>query len=245
MSNYQNPVQSLKHSAPATPKVDSKGRFHPYRIKSNFPKRDHKPKRSREKEKTYEVVLLDEDRLKEGPYRYTEAMVVGTYIDIFPDDTEKVIRKKLVNLFKKKLPLISQNVFEFVKCNRATISDAEVTEDFNWNCTNIKTFVDQDRLCTRLIIPAYTLEYKSDSDSERHSNDQAGNAVHSQGSKNTSRHQETEKILSDQCTSNSLLDVSQTETIVEDFHNLNYATQDDSSMLAACGHSFNSAPSSD
>ena len=53
------------------------------------------------------------------------------------------------------------------------------------------------------------------------------------------------KILIDQCTSNSLLDVSQTETIVEDFYNLNYATQDDSSMLAACGHSFNSAPSSD
>ena len=245
LSSYQNSVQSLKHSAPATRKADSKGRFHPYGIKSNFPKRDHKPKRSREKEKTYEVVLLDEDRLKEGPYRYTEAMVVGTYIDIFPDDTEKVIRKKLVNLFKKKLPLISENVFEFVKCNRATISDAEVTEDFNWNCTNIKTFVDQDRLCTRLIIPAYTLEYKSDSDSELHSNDQAGNFVHSQGSKNTSTHQETEKILIDQCTSNSLLDVSQTETIVEDFYNLNYATQDDSSMLAACGHSFNSAPSSD
>ena len=36
-----------------------------------------------------------------------------------------------------------------------------------------------------------------------------------------------------------------TESIVEDFHNLNYATQDDSSLLAACGHSFNSAPSSD
>ena len=246
LSNYQNPVQSLKHSAPATAKADSKGRFHPYRIKSNFPKRDHKPKRSREKEKTYEVVLLDEDHLKEGPYRYTEAMVAGTYyIDIFPDDREKVIREKLVNLFKKKLSLISENVFEFVKCNRATISDAEVTEDFNWNCTNIKTFVDQDRLCTRLIIPAYTLEYKSDSDSELHSNEQAGNFVHSQGSKNTSTHQETEKILIDQCTSNSLLDVSQTETIVEDFYNLNYATQDDSSMLAACGHSFNSAPSSD
>ena len=94
MSNYQNPVQSLKHSAPATAKADSKGRFHPYRIKSNFPKRDHKPKRSREKEKTYEVVLLDEDRLKEGPYRYTEAMVVGTYyIDIFPDDRKSNSKK--------------------------------------------------------------------------------------------------------------------------------------------------------
>ena len=113
--------------------------------------------------------------------------------------TEKVIRKKLVNLFKKKLPLISENEFEFVKCNRATISDAEVTEDFNWNCTHIKTLVGQCRLYTRLIIPAYTLEYKSDSDSELHSNDQAGNAVHSQGIKNTSRHQETEKsILNDQ-----------------------------------------------
>ena len=136
MSNYQNPIQSLKHSAPATPKADSKGRFHQYRINSNFPKRDHKPKRRREKEKTYEVVLLDKDHLKEGPCRYTEAMVVGTYcIDIFPDDTEKVIREKLVNLFKKKLPLILENVFEFVKCNRATISDAEVTEDFSWNYT--------------------------------------------------------------------------------------------------------------
>ena len=86
------------------------------------------------------MVLLDEDFRNEGPYRYTEAMLVGTYyIDIFPDDTEKVIRKKLVDLFKKKLPLISENVFEFVKCNRDTISDAEVTEDFNSNYTHIKT----------------------------------------------------------------------------------------------------------
>ena len=246
LSNYQNPVQGLKNSAPVTLKDNCRGRFHPYRIKSNFPKRVQKPKRIREREKTYEVVLLDENHLKEGPYRYTDAMVVGTYyIDIFPDDTEKVIRKNLVDLFKKKLPLISENVFEFVKCNRAAISDAEVTEDFNWNYTHIKALVGQGRLYTRLIIPAYTLEYKNDSDSEIHSNDQAANAVHPQGSKNISTHQETEKMLSEQCTSNSLSDVPHTESIVEDFHNLNYATQDDSSLLAACGHSFNSAPSSD
>ena len=109
-------------------------------------------------------------------------MVIGTYyIDIFPDDTEKVIRKKLVDLFKKKLPLISENVFEFVKCNRATISDAEVTEESNWNYTHIKALVGQGKLCTRLIIPAYTLEYKSDSDAEIHSNDQAANAGASTG----------------------------------------------------------------
>ena len=54
-------------------------------------------------------------------------MIVGTYyIDIFPADPEKVIRKKLVDLFKKKLPLISENVLEFVKRNSATISDTEV-----------------------------------------------------------------------------------------------------------------------
>ena len=52
-------------------------------------------------------------------------------------------------------------------------------------------------------------------------------------------------MLSDQYTSNSLSDVSHIESIVEDFHNLNYATQDDSSILAACGHLFNSAPSLD
>ena len=124
-------------------------------------------------------------------------MVVGAYyFDIFSDDTEKVIRKKLVDLFKKKLPLILENVFEFVKCNRATISDAEVTEDFNWNYTHIKTLVGQGRLYTRLIIPAYTLEYKNDSDSELYSNDQAANTV-AQGSKKISRHQETEQMLSD------------------------------------------------
>ena len=67
LSNYQNPVQSLKHSAPATPKVDSRGRFHPHRIKSNISKRDHNPKRNWEKEKTDEVALFDEDDLKEGP----------------------------------------------------------------------------------------------------------------------------------------------------------------------------------
>ena len=68
--NYQNPVQSLKNSAPVTLKDNCRGRFHPYQIKSNFPKRDHKPKRSRDREKTNEVVLVDEDHLKEGPYPY-------------------------------------------------------------------------------------------------------------------------------------------------------------------------------
>ena len=184
--------------------------------------------------KTYEVVLLEEDHLKKGPYRYTDAMVVGTYyIDIFPDDTEKVIRKNLVDLFKKKLPLISENVFEFVKCNRATISDAEVTEDFNWNYTHLKALVGQGRLYARLIIPAYTLEYNSNSDSEFCSNNQAANAVHPQASKIIPTHQETEKILSKQCTSKSLSDVPHTESIVEDFHSLNYYTQDDSSLLGA------------
>ena len=52
-------------------------------------------------------------------------------------------------------------------------------------------------------------------------------------------------MLSEQCTSNSLSEMSHRESIVEDFHNLNYATQDDSSLLIACGHSINSAPSSD
>ena len=97
-------------------------------------------------------------------------------------------------------------MFEFVKCNRATISDAEVTEDFNCNYTHIKSFVGQGRLYTRLIMPAYTLQYKSDSDSELHSHDQTANVVYPQGSKNTSTYQETENMFSDQCTSNSLLD---------------------------------------
>ena len=61
---------------------------------------------------------------------------------------------------------------------------AAVNEDFNWNYTHIKTLVGQVRLYTRLIIRAYTLEYKSDSDSGIYSNDQAANAVHPQESKN-------------------------------------------------------------
>ena len=69
--------------------------------------------------------------------------------------------------------------------------------------------------------------------------------MHSQGKQKYLNASRNRKILSDQCTLNSLLDVSQTGTIVEEFHNLDYATQNDSSMLAACGHSFNSAPSSD
>ena len=82
----------------------------------------------------FSTSVLDEDRLKEGPHRYTDTMVVDTYyidifsyyIDIFSDDTEKVIQKKLVDLFKKNLLLISENVLEFLKCNCVTISDAEV-----------------------------------------------------------------------------------------------------------------------
>ena len=147
----------------------------------------------------HEVVLFNEDHSKEGPYRYTKATVVGTYyIDIFPDDTEKVIRKKLVDLFKKKLPLTSENRFEFVKSNRATILNIKVTENFNWNFTYIKALVGQGRLYTRLIIPVYTLQYQSGSDLELHSDDQTANAVHPQGSENISIHPETEKML-DKC----------------------------------------------
>ena len=63
LSNYQNPVQSLKKSALVTPKTDCRGKFHPYQIESNFPKIDHKPKRSREKKKTYEVVGHKKDHI--------------------------------------------------------------------------------------------------------------------------------------------------------------------------------------
>lgn len=43
-------------------------------------------------------------------------MIVGTwFIDWFPDEKEEDIKMKLIDVFQRKLPLISSNLLEFVK----------------------------------------------------------------------------------------------------------------------------------
>ena len=63
---------------------------------------------------TYQTVLLEEDKNKSESYRYSDEMILGTwFIDLFPEEKEKDINMKLVDIFQSKFPLILSNLFEF------------------------------------------------------------------------------------------------------------------------------------
>ena len=63
---------------------------------------------------TYQIVLLEEDKNKSESYRHSDEMILGTwFIDLFPEEKEKDINMKLVDIFQSKFPLILSNLFEF------------------------------------------------------------------------------------------------------------------------------------
>ena len=62
----------------------------------------------------YQILPLEEDKNKSESYRYSDEMILGTwFIDLFPEEKEKDINMKLVDIFQSKFPLILSNSFKF------------------------------------------------------------------------------------------------------------------------------------
>ena len=117
--------------------------------------------------KTYQLVLLEEDENKSESYRYSDEMLLGTwFIDLFPDEKEEDIKMNLSDVFQSIFPLISSNLFEFVKCCRRNISVSAVWNDFKWYFGHIKSHAVQGKLYVRLIVPTHVVtENVSDEES--------------------------------------------------------------------------------
>ena len=85
---------------------------------------------------------------------------------MFPDEKEEDIKMKLTDVFRNKFPLISSNLFEFVKCCKRTISAPTVCNDFKWDFGQIKSLAGQGKLYVRLIVPTHVVtENVSDEES--------------------------------------------------------------------------------
>lgn len=81
------------------------------------------------------------------------------FLDILPGDKEKDVRSNLKAIIEKDLPFVTVNNFEFVKCNRATISYPNAPDGFEWDFQHIKALVGQGKLYIRLIVPAVSLKF--------------------------------------------------------------------------------------
>ena len=137
---------------------------HPYRYNSPYGSRGKGKGKSprninnNDKIKTVEVILLDEDLEKRDKYKFTDDMIVSSFfLDILPQQKERDIRNSIKTLVEKQYPLVSPNVFEFLKCSRATVSYPLVPDNFEWDYQHIKTLIGQGKLYLRLIVPSYTL----------------------------------------------------------------------------------------
>ena len=135
---------------------------HPYGLKSA-----NKKSIIKREPKTYQVALLEEDENKSESFRYSDEIILGTwFIDLFPDEKEEDIKMKLTDVFQSKFPLISLNLFEFVKCCRRTISAPTVCNNFKWDFGHIKSLAGQGKLYVRLIVPTHVVtENVSDQES--------------------------------------------------------------------------------
>ena len=122
---------------------------YPLSINKNRQRQPVYPYRLMKREpKTYQVVLLERDENKLESYRYSVEMILGTwFIDLFPDEKGEDIKMKLTDVFQSKFPLISSNLFEFVKCCRRTISAPTVCNNFKWDFGHIKSYAGPGKLC--------------------------------------------------------------------------------------------------
>ena len=64
---------------------------------------------------------------------------------------------KLTDVFQSKFPLISSNLFEFVKCCRRIISAPTVGNNFKWDFGHIKSLAGQGKLYVWLIEPTHVV----------------------------------------------------------------------------------------
>ena len=64
---------------------------------------------------------------------------------------------KLTDVFQSTFPLISSNLFEFVKCCWITISAPTVCNDFKCDFGHIKSLAGQGKLYARLTVPTHVV----------------------------------------------------------------------------------------
>ena len=122
--------------------------------------------------KTYQVVHLDEDENRSKSYRHSDEMTLGTwFLDLFPDEKED-ITMKLTDVFQSNIPLISSNLFEFVKSCRRSISTPTACNDFRWDFGHIKSLPGQGKVYVRFIVPTHVVtENVSDEESSLETSD--------------------------------------------------------------------------
>ena len=105
------------------------------------------------------VYLLDEPDVEDDEeYSLTESMIIlKGECDLYCDADENGIRSELVNLFKTKLPFITNGDFDFVRRDRNIISSPVVKKEHVWDSKHVKHLCGTGRLYVRLNVSKDTL----------------------------------------------------------------------------------------
>ena len=80
-------------------------------------------------------------------YKLEETSIVGSWMyDLCPNKNEVAIRNELKTLFSTKLPLIAESDFEFLKCERNSITSAPpLAKNSDWSTTRLKVMIGQSK----------------------------------------------------------------------------------------------------
>ena len=105
------------------------------------------------------VYLLDESDVEDDEeYSLTESMIIlKGECDLYCDADENGIRSELVNLFKTKLPFITNGDFDFVRRDRNIISSPVVKKEHVWDSKHVKHLCGTGRLYVSLNVSKDTL----------------------------------------------------------------------------------------
>ena len=91
-------------------------------------------------------------------YSLTESMIIlKGECDLYCDADENGIRSELVNLFKTKLPFITNGDFDFVRRDRNIISSPVVKKEHVWGFKHVKHLCGAGRSYVRLNVSKDTL----------------------------------------------------------------------------------------
>ena len=107
-------------------------------------------------------VITDESSL----YFRENMVVLKGEFDLITDHNEDKIRQDLVDVFKRKLPLIGKHDFEFVKRERQSIVRPVVKEGYKWDFRHVKNLCGQGRLYVQLTVPSDDLAEIDNSDED-------------------------------------------------------------------------------
>ena len=102
---------------------------------------------------------MDEPDLKDDEeYSLMDSMInLKGECDLYCNADENGMQSKLVNLFKLKLPFITNEDFDFVRCDRNIISSPVVKKEHVWDFKHVKHLCGTGRLYVRLNVSKDTL----------------------------------------------------------------------------------------